>query len=406
MKLKKILISGGWGYHNLGDDAILKSTLNLVNHFFPKRDKIVTSYDPNQSIKIVEDENINCIQSVPRIIFGKYWHLSFINENVHVTNIYKIHRFFKKVRNRIWLLFIRFFPSLFLFFLRIFYNKIYKDFSQVDLFIMSGGGYFASGDISLISRFIEIEVAKLYRAKVVLVGQSIGPFTRNIDKKIVKRCLLKCDVIQVRDWDSLHELQAMGIKVEKDIIPDLALYDNIVMPKKQLITLIPFSRRILVNMSKICNILHNFQKTENYKIRITISQQWKIQNKIAYELYQMLQSMSCDVEFVIPSDVDELQTGLGESQIVISENLHGLIMAYRAGSSIISLNDTRKFKTFMEITQKKDLLIGLKEFDEHKLITAINKCINEREHNDKIKKEISAEIESKINNIFHSLKLM
>jgi polysaccharide pyruvyl transferase WcaK-like protein len=382
MQINKIFISGGWGYRNLGDDALLKATIDLVNYNLRDTSEIiVSSYNPSDSKRIISG-SIKVVPSVDRKIFGKYFFRKFLNFNQ------KEKLFFRKIKNKfldyfiaaisiLHLITIFFIPSFYLRIVKKMKNEIYQDFENVDLFIMSGGGYFNSWRTSLVSRFIEIEIAKLQGAKILLIGQTIGPFNNYIYKKIAKYCLQKCDIIAVRDIASLQELKSLDINVENDIIPDIALYTHYSFPKKKRITIVPFYEKIREKGNQICNVLKKIQEGTNLEIAIAISQQWEDAKKNACYLFQLLQLKNCNVQLFIPSDVDELQKILGESNVVISQNLHGLILAYRAGSAIISLNDKRKFQTFLKITDKVDHLIAMIDLEEDILMSNVTKCIHE-----------------------------
>ena len=66
-----ILISGGWGYGNLGDDAILLSTIKLTRSKFPNAKLHIFSYSPNETKDIILDSNCELHSSVHRLLFGK-----------------------------------------------------------------------------------------------------------------------------------------------------------------------------------------------------------------------------------------------------------------------------------------------------------------------------------------------
>ena len=50
-----ILISGGWGYRNLGDDAILVSSINLIQNCYPEAQISVLSYSKEETEKILNN---------------------------------------------------------------------------------------------------------------------------------------------------------------------------------------------------------------------------------------------------------------------------------------------------------------------------------------------------------------
>lgn len=68
---KKIILSGGWGYGNLGDDAILLSSYNLIKNRFPNSDIIILSYNTRESsIVIPEGEHIAFYDSLHTSVYG------------------------------------------------------------------------------------------------------------------------------------------------------------------------------------------------------------------------------------------------------------------------------------------------------------------------------------------------
>ena len=47
----KIVLTGGWGYGNLGDDAILSSTFSLLKEVYPDAEFYVLTYDIEDSLE-------------------------------------------------------------------------------------------------------------------------------------------------------------------------------------------------------------------------------------------------------------------------------------------------------------------------------------------------------------------
>ncbi|CAH2780550.1 MAG: hypothetical protein CBARDCOR_3262 [uncultured Caballeronia sp.] len=50
----KIGLSGGWGYGNLGDDAILAALSNLLDEIAPRADHRVFTYDVDEMSKYAQ----------------------------------------------------------------------------------------------------------------------------------------------------------------------------------------------------------------------------------------------------------------------------------------------------------------------------------------------------------------
>ncbi len=410
MKIKKIFISGGWGYRNLGDDSLLKVTIEIVNRYFFESTKTIATYDINTTKEVIDDTNILLTKSVDRLLFGRYFTYKwFAHGQSYLINYLnkiknKVSEYFVKIVSKTHLLLIIFAEPFYLFLLKKTY--INKRMKGTDLFLMSGGGYFNSWETSLIARYVEIKAAKLVGAKIILLAQTIGPFLTRSHKKIAIKCLKDCDNITVRDYKSYIELKEMGIKVEDKIIPDLALYKTYQIKKKKIITIVPFYKRIKDYGHQIVEVLKEVQEATGYSLRITVSQHWKGIVENALLLQHFFKTAQCHVEFVYPLNVNELQTLLGESEIVISQNLHGLILAYRANSKIISLNNQRKFQTFMEIINRCPFVVPIESFNKNKFKSAIYSCLkenincHEKDHN----LNFSLEIENDLNKIFQKLE--
>ena len=71
VKRMKILVSGGWGYGNLGDDALLVATIDLLKEKYPNSEIVIMSYDDIETQKLYELSDIKVIPSVHRIISKK-----------------------------------------------------------------------------------------------------------------------------------------------------------------------------------------------------------------------------------------------------------------------------------------------------------------------------------------------
>lgn len=72
MKQKAIILSGGWGYGNLGDDAILQSSVKMLRHRFGDKPIVILSFDVEESKEVVpKSESISYMPSLHGELFGK-----------------------------------------------------------------------------------------------------------------------------------------------------------------------------------------------------------------------------------------------------------------------------------------------------------------------------------------------
>lgn len=381
---KRILVSGGWGYRNLGDDAILISTIKILKRDYPNSDIVITSYNPIDSLKCVKKSilsEVEIIPSIQRIIFG--YTLQYIFNTPIVWNTffkikYHLWNIFHKNKVEFYYYLIEKHPRILRGILLLFYKKIEKQFKDVDLFIMSGGGYLNESHECNIGHFLEIEWAKKKGIPIYLIGQTIGPFENQRTKILMQRYLPLTNKIIVRDIDSLKELEHLGIKVDEHITPDLAIYDtSIYKGVRSYITIIPFFG-IQNRINEIIEVIEELVKTTGKKVLITISQQWTIPQKYAETIYKELEKRNIDATYKIPKNVMELQDLLCKSNIVLSQNLHGLIMSYRVGTKIISLNDKRKFQTFISQTFENGKCFNIESFNKEELLNYCMNIINDR----------------------------
>ena len=65
--INRILLSGGWGYGNLGDDALLETSVRILRDFYPQSKITIMSYEPSESVVC----GCEVIPSLHRAIYGK-----------------------------------------------------------------------------------------------------------------------------------------------------------------------------------------------------------------------------------------------------------------------------------------------------------------------------------------------
>ena len=163
---KKIILSGGWGYGNLGDDAILLSSYNLIKNRFPNSDIIILSYNIRQSSLVIpESENIRYYDSLHVSMYGYKPNVLSFGEGL-LPELWKPikSRYNKKVikrirdsklRNKVIKNKEEFKEQ---------YRKQFQEFSDIcresDMYIMCGGGYLTGWAEMITSKYFEVEIAK------------------------------------------------------------------------------------------------------------------------------------------------------------------------------------------------------------------------------------------------------
>lgn len=359
--MKKIILSGGWSYGNLGDEAILMASVYLLHNKFPNYKITVLLYKKNETVKYLEQlEYVEIKQSLHSYIYGVEekkmdFGMNFIEElklpvvrrwNNQLTPIRErqsAKRFLKS-------------PSTYLSEHDEACNYFKRLCVDADMYVMSGGGYFNNWSEMIISKYVEAAIAKQCGLKTFMIGQTVGPFN-DYAKQVYNLMLNNIDGCFFRDIESVNDTKQLGHHCLADVIPDLALSTETLYEKEKYVVFIPFLTDLNQKMDDIIENLKAIVDESDCKVIITVSQQWAWCMQIATSFYVALKSAGMDVKYVIPEDYKELEHILSSAQFVFSQNLHGLIMAYRGHTPVVCLNNRRKFVSFMRAIGQEENLI-------------------------------------------------
>ena len=217
---KYILILGGYGYGNTGDEAQLNESIKLMNNNFKDYDIIVLTPNIEYTKK---SHNIENADLAPREAFFNsgspdtiYWIKNKKEEKLMIKRMKKIYTLalLKKY-----------------FRIKIKDNKVEHLISLIkdaDLVYYSGGGYLTGMTLSrLFDGCLFISICKLFKVPVVLSGQTIGLFRNNFDKRISKRAFNYAKIITLRDpEESPKALESIGIKNYQVMFDDALFCDK------------------------------------------------------------------------------------------------------------------------------------------------------------------------------------
>jgi polysaccharide pyruvyl transferase CsaB len=153
--LCNVIISGYYGFGNVGDDAMLMAIIDDLNMYGKDMDILVLSRNPAETMKTYG------VDSIKR------------------TNLFYI---FKAMRN-------------------------------AALFIYGGGNIIQdnTSSRSLIYYLLTIWMAKHMGLKVMFYANGIGPLNKNVNKRLTRNIMNRVDVITLREELSLHELKRLQI---------------------------------------------------------------------------------------------------------------------------------------------------------------------------------------------------
>ena len=171
--MKRILLSGYYGFQNTGDEAILAALIAGLRRSFDDLEIIVLSADPDYTM------NLHQVKSINRLDF----------------------------------------------------KAIITELKTADLLISGGGSLLQDiTSYKTIPYYLGlIVIAKIMKTPVFFCAQGVGPINKRLNKKLVAKILNKVDLISVRDQNSKEVLQNCGVEQKITVTADLVfnlLVDN------------------------------------------------------------------------------------------------------------------------------------------------------------------------------------
>lgn len=156
---KKVIISGYYGFGNIGDEAILESIIDAIRENKPSTEIVVLSSNPK---KTSADFNVRAISRVDII-------------------------------------------------------KITMELLSASLFISGGGGLMqdTTGPTSVIYYGTLLKLAQSLNVKTMIYAQGIGPINKDYNKKLTAFFFKKANAITVREIFAKNDLISYGISENK-----------------------------------------------------------------------------------------------------------------------------------------------------------------------------------------------
>ncbi|CAH2780545.1 MAG: hypothetical protein CBARDCOR_3261 [uncultured Caballeronia sp.] len=235
-------------------------------------------------------------------------------------------------------------------------RKLAVSLDDLDLFVLDGGGYFNEfWWSSAVAHLCELECVAKHGIPFVVAGPTFGVFKNASFKRRLFAVLRKSKAIFVRDEPSLADLHALG--VDAQVIPDIALTSfsryAAGQPQRKIgIVLTTTDERILDTMVGAIAAVSREQPDLQFGLHLT--RLWQHDLHSISGLQKRLTKFGIDATIHIPNSYTELETRLAECSAVVSQNLHGLILATRNRVPVVTVNDwakdsahDRKFSAFV-----------------------------------------------------------
>ena len=285
-KCRNILVAGGYGYTNLGDEAQCETTLELLTKRYHDYQIINLTPDVNHSKDMHPDyfheyasrvaiynQNMPCDLYSFSLKFFKLWRIpAFILKSIWVLiNAYLIKYDL---------------PTLFL-------NprtvKFMEQLREASLFYFSGGGFLTGKTLSRLWDGIVIcRLCKIFDTPVVMSGQTIGVWSGKYNEILAKWGFKHVKVITVRDEEfSLNDLSKIGLKGENYF----ATHDDALHSKK--------SEERQINSDNYITLNFHYWGMSNKQKAVSIDKINKIVNYI-------LDSSSYDIVLIPMTQTDTI----------------------------------------------------------------------------------------------------
>lgn len=299
---KRFVLSGYFGFKNFGDEAILSVIVN----------------------KLLSERNaLTVISSDPKYTKTMY---------KHIRSIYTFD-----------------------------FNSIIPSIYKSDILISGGGSLLqdVTSIKSLVYYLLIIFIALIFKKKVIIFAQGIGPINSNIGRFLTKNILRHCFYISVRDKKSQELLANWGIK--SDLLCDPIF--SIKIPsftKNKTLAIQLRSCKGLTNdfIDRLADSINNNFKDYNIEI---YSFQDEIDLEICKNLEKNISMLNPDINTIVYSGLtnEEIIEKISKVEYLISMRFHALIIGLLSGAKILGINYDIKVE---KLSQEYNFpLIDLKE---------------------------------------------
>lgn len=338
--MNKVVISGFYGFHNIGDEAILETLTEQLRKLDPDMQITVLSHSPEETMSK----------------FG--------------VNAIKRNDLFKVIR------------------------AIIK--SDV---LLSGGGSLLQDDTSARSIHYYLTILRMglfFKKKVFLISNGIGPIIRESNKKRVAKVLNRVEHTTVRDFNSQKLLVEIGVKPEKvsvsaDMVVAMRKEDkaigaeilsqlNFIAPERKTLG-IAIRQKDFRDMDKRAELIKLANRLSNIYSVVFVPFYYKNDTKIYEDIHK---DVTEHVYFIKEKyNSDEFMSLLQNLDVLIGSRLHSLIFALVAEIPFIGISYDPKIENFMDMIDMQPVC-AMHNFDAQKLIDAVELISNDYESHKQI----------------------
>lgn len=217
--INQILLAGGWGYGNTGDEAQCNALYLLLNKRYPEYQVKILTPDPNYTY---------CLHHADSDFASR---VAIFNEGLRgdCFRFENNKKRKKRFKLRCYLMLLNAYlmranlPTIFITSAQ---AKFLQQLKESSLFVFGGGGYLTGSTVSrLWDGMLICRLCEILKTPVVMSGQTIGVWGNEENKRISKIGFRNVKAISLRDKNaSKKDLNEIGIKDNIYICPDDALF--------------------------------------------------------------------------------------------------------------------------------------------------------------------------------------
>ncbi|MDU6115830.1 MAG: polysaccharide pyruvyl transferase CsaB [Paeniclostridium sordellii] len=308
----KVVISGYYGFDNIGDEAILKSIIMALKEEDESIEITVLSSNPQNT-----QENYG-VKSINR------WNL----------------------------------------------KKIYRELKKSDGLISGGGSLLqdVTSSRSILYYTFIMGLANKLSKPVVIYAQGVGPINKNANKKLVKYFLNKVQYISLRDEDSLELIKSIGVNKNIDLVPDPVMgldFKSINKDSNEDYIIVSVrdwkeKNSYLKSIAKFCNDIS--KKGINIKL---LPMHGNRDNLIAKELASMIEHEVDILSYEM--NLENKLIYIKEAKLMIAMRLHALIFAGNVGTPMIGISYDPKIDSYLKLVNQPCIGSVVEGIDSKKL---------------------------------------
>ena len=359
--MPKVVISGYYGFNNIGDEAILKGMIDGIKRLSADAEIVVLSQHPDFTAKK------HAVRSVKRMGI----------------------------------------------------NALIREIRSCDLLVSGGGSLFqdVTSKRSILYYLGVIYLAKLFGKKIMIYGQGIGPVNINYNRFLMKKIFNSVNFINVRDDRSKKELLNMGVK--KDVLvtvdtvfgieePSLSVGEKIleelkIDKNKKLIgiSIRPWqnTKEIVTEIRKACEEIVKNHDYEILFIPCHFYSDLKIMKEVERGIDKSLKNKIHVLDKYLY--VNEYLSLVGNLDFMVGMRLHALIFSALMSVPVIGLSYDPKINNFLSMIGKNNVL-NIANINYKDIIEQVDDLINNFEVEKSIVQKKKAEL-SKLANIHNEI---